>query len=64
MAVQYIGVNRGAQRTTITTGTSSTSKTLEVTVDLTGNMTREEIVRQLGDIQDYILSNPSSPFAT
>lgn len=63
MAIQYTGVDRGAQRTTITTGTSSTSKGLEVTVDLTKGFTRAEVVRQLRDIADYILSTPATPYA-
>jgi hypothetical protein len=63
MATQYIGVDRGAQRTTITTGTSTTSKTLEVTVNLAGNMTRAEVYRQLNDIADYILDTRTTPFA-
>jgi hypothetical protein len=62
MAVQYFGVNRGAQSTTVTTGTSSTSKNVEVAVDLTKSMTRAEVIQALDEIRIYILSNPS-PFA-
>lgn len=63
MAVQYIGLSRGAAKTTITTGTSTTSKTLEVTVDLSGNMTRAEVVVGLRDVIDYILDTRTTPFA-
>lgn len=63
MAVQFIGKNRGAAQTSITTGTSTTSKTLEVTVDLTGNMTRAEIVNGLREIIGYILDTRTTPFA-
>lgn len=63
MTIQYIGVDRGAQRTTITTGTSTTSKGLELTVDLTKNFTRAEIERQTRDILDYILDTRTTPFA-
>lgn len=63
MATQFIGKDRGAARTTITTGTSTTSKTLEVTVNLAGNMTRAEVVNGLSEIIDYILDTRTTPFA-
>lgn len=63
MATQFIGVDRGAQRTTITTGTSTTSKGLEVTVDLTKGFTRAEIEVKLQEISDFILDTRTTPFA-
>lgn len=63
MAVQYIGKSRGAARTTITTGTSTTSKSLEVTVDLTAGWKKSELDVALDEIRDYILDTRSTPFA-
>ncbi len=63
MASQYIGKARGAQRTTITTGTSSTSKSLELVVDLTAGWTKAEIIVALEELEDYILDTRTTPFA-
>lgn len=63
MAVQFIGINRGAQLDGITTGTSTTSKDMEVTVDLTKNMTRKEILDNLDRFRDFIANTRSTPFA-
>jgi hypothetical protein len=63
MATQFIGKNRGAARTTITTGTSTTGKSLELTVDLTAGWKRSEIIVALEELEDYILDTRTTPFA-
>lgn len=62
MATQYFGVNRGAAKTTITTGTSSTSKSIEVTVNDAVGITKGELVVKLREIIDYILDQRTTPF--
>lgn len=62
MATQYFGKNRGAAKSTITTGTSSTSKSLEVTVNDAVGWTKAEIVVSLREMIDYILDQRTTPF--
>ncbi len=62
MASQFIGKARGAPRTSITTGTSTTSKSLELVVDLTAGWTRGEILVALEELGDYILDTRTTPF--
>ncbi len=63
MATQYFGKNRGAARTSITTGTSTTSKSLEVTVNDAVGWTKAELEVSLKEITDYILDQRTTPFA-
>jgi hypothetical protein len=63
MATQYFGKNRGAARTSITTGTSTTSKSLEVTVDDTAGWTKAELAVALQEITDYLMDQRTTPFA-
>lgn len=62
MATQYFGVNRGAAKTSITTGTSTTSKSLELTVNDAVGWTKAEVVVKLRELADYILDQRTSPF--
>jgi hypothetical protein len=63
MAIQYYGIERGATRTTVTTGTSTTSKKLELTIDLTAGFTRKEVEDQTQVILDFIMDERTTPFA-
>jgi hypothetical protein len=63
MAVQYIGIDRGQQATAIVTDTSTNSTDLELAVDLSKNMTRQEVLDSLDKIRDFILNTRSTPFA-
>lgn len=63
MAIQYYGVDKGAQYTTVTTGSSTTSKKIELTVDLTGAATRAQVLLGLEAIREFILNERTTPFA-
>lgn len=63
MTVQYIGVNRGLQGDTVTTGTSSTSKSIELVVDLSSGATRKQVLLGLEEIRKFILNDRATPFA-
>lgn len=63
MASQYYGVERGAQSTAVTTGSSTTSKKIELVVDLTSGATRQEVLDSLDKIRDFIFNERSTPFA-
>lgn len=63
MATQYFGVTRGAAKTSITTGTSTTSKSIEVAVNDAVGITKGELVVKLREIIDYILDQRTSPFS-
>lgn len=62
MAFQYIGVNRGGRDTDVATGSSTTSKDVELAVDLSKNCTREDLLLLLKSIENFILSTRTTPF--
>jgi hypothetical protein len=62
MATQFFGKDRGAAITTITTGTSTTSKPIEVAVNDAVNLTKGEVVIALQEITDFILNQRTTPF--
>lgn len=61
MAIQYYGLNRGENEDDVTTGASTTSKKLEVTLDLTGGFERSEVLLALEKIANYILEHDFPP---
>jgi hypothetical protein len=63
MAVQYTGLNRGQQSTSVVTGTSSNSVDVEVAVDLSKNLTRKEVLDKLDQIRDFIFNTRTTPYA-
>jgi hypothetical protein len=63
MAVQYTGLNRGQQSTSVVTGTSSNSVDVEVAVDLSKNLTRKEVLDKLDQIRDFIMNTRTTPYA-
>jgi hypothetical protein len=63
MAVQYIGIEKGAQSTTVTTDTSTTGKTVELAVDLADGATRAQVHLALKAIEQFILDTRTTPFA-
>jgi hypothetical protein len=63
MAVQYTGLNRGQQSTSVVTGTSSNSVDVEVAVDLSKNLTRKEVLDKLDQIRDFIINTRTTPYA-
>jgi hypothetical protein len=56
MATQFTGINRGGQLVDVTTGTSTTSKAIELTVNDAVGITREE-VKELTEILLQFISN-------
>ena len=62
MASQYLGIERGAQSLTVTTGTSTTGKKLELVVDLTAGFTRREVLESLDKLRDFIVNTRATPF--
>jgi hypothetical protein len=63
MAVQFIGINRGATRESITSGTSTTGKQIELAVDLASNASRKEVLDHLDLLRDFIVNTRATPFA-
>lgn len=57
MALRYFGVNKGATETTVTQGSSTTSKTVQVVVDLATATTKLEVVEALEKIKWAIHKN-------
>ncbi len=62
MAIQYFGINRGEQLKDIATGTSTTGRKIELTVDDTVNLTRNEIRDQVEVLLQHIYNQRSTPF--
>lgn len=62
MAFQYIGVNRGGREPDVATGSSTTSKDVEVAIDLSKNCTREDVLLALKSMENFILSTRITPF--
>jgi hypothetical protein len=61
MAKHYFGINRGNKPTTVTEGTASTTKDIEVTVELTAGADREDVLVGLENIKNAILQNKWPP---
>lgn len=55
MAKRYYGSNRGEATTSISEGSSTTSKAVEVVVDLASNLTQDDVLVKLEEIRNYIL---------
>lgn len=62
MAVQYFGLNRGERIESLSTGTSTTSKKIELAVDDTVSITKGELELALDTIKRYILDQRTTPF--
>jgi hypothetical protein len=63
MAIQYIGIDRGRQSGDVTTGTATTGKEIELSVDLASDATRQEVLDSLDKLRDFILNTRATPFA-
>lgn len=61
MASRYFGVNRGAQGEGVTEGSSTTSKDMEVVIDLTKNLTKAEVADKLEEIKNFIFTTSQYP---
>jgi NACalpha-BTF3-like transcription factor len=61
MAKHFFGINKGNKFTTVTDATSTTSKDIELTVELTSDASREQVIVALQNLRDYILQNSWPP---
>jgi len=61
MAKHFFGIDKGNKFTSVTDSTSTTSKDIEVTVELTSDATKEQVIVALQNLRDYILQNSWPP---
>lgn len=61
MAHRYWGSNRGQTQTDVVEASSSPTKNVEVNVDLSANMSREEVIIKLNEIMNVILQDKWPP---
>jgi hypothetical protein len=57
MALRYFGVEKGANGDTVTQGSSTTSKTVEVVVDLADGADKGQVLVALEYIKNEIIKN-------
>ncbi len=57
----YFGIELGLALDTVTDDTSSTSKSIELVVDLDDNASKEQVVVALQNLRDYILQSAWPP---
>jgi hypothetical protein len=62
MAIQYFGINRGEQLKDVVAGTATTGRKIELAVDDTVNLTRNEIRDQVEVLLQHIFNHRSTPF--
>ena len=55
MASRYYGVNKGVEAYSVSEDSSTTSKKVELVVDLSANQTRQEVLVALKKIEDHIM---------
>jgi hypothetical protein len=63
MASQYWGIERGAQPSSVTTGSSTTSKKIELVVDLTSGATKKDVILALEALRQAVLNDRTTPLA-
>lgn len=61
MAKHFFGIDKGNKFTSVSDSTSTTSKDIEVTVELTSDATKEQVIVALQNLRDYILQNSWPP---
>jgi hypothetical protein len=61
MAKQYYGINKGDTEFQITEGSSTTSKGLEVVLDLTAGFEKDAVLRALKMIMNQIMKDNYPP---
>ena len=57
----YIGQNKGQETYQVTSGTSSTGKDLEVSMNLSNITERDQVTQGLKDIFDYFMRQKFPP---
>lgn len=63
MAKRYVGIDKGKSLDTITQGSSTTSKHVEIVIDLSVTATRQDVLVALEKLEYYITQNTSWPMA-
>lgn len=61
MATRFYGLNRGEPQTSVSESSSTTSKKIELAVDLSSSLTALDVYQALEIIQNYILTNNKWP---
>ncbi len=61
MAHRYWGINQGDQQEAVVEQASSPSKNVEVNVDLSIGMSREDVLISLDQIRNIIIKDPWPP---
>lgn len=61
MADRYYGIDRGRDKSTITDDSSTTSKDVEIRVDLAPGMSRHEVIEKIKQLTDYIMEDQWPP---
>ena len=62
MTIQYFGINRGEQLSNVATGTSTTGRKIELALDDTVGLTRNEIHDQVEVLLQHIYNQRATPF--
>jgi hypothetical protein len=62
MTIQYFGINRGEQLNNVATGTATTAKKIELAVDDSVGLTRNEIRDQVEVLLQQIYNQRATPF--
>ncbi len=57
MAVRYFGIEKGANVDGVTQGSSTTSKDVEVTVDLAAAADKQQVLVAIENLKIYITNN-------
>lgn len=62
MATQFFGLNRGERLESVSTGTSTTSKAIELAVNDAVNLTKGEVIQAIETLEIYLLNQRTTPF--
>lgn len=62
MANRFYGLNRGQTEFNVTEGASTGSVDVEVNIDLTKNLTKEEVLQIIYMLGNHILKNTTKTF--
>jgi hypothetical protein len=57
----YFGIDLGLSLDTVTDGAASTTKSVELVVELDDDPTKEQVVVALQNLRDYLLQSPWPP---
>lgn len=63
MADRFIGIVKGGTLDSVTQGSSTTSKAIELRIDLAVTMTKQEVLLALEHLEHYIEQNAIWPMA-